>query len=154
LKTTLIVTGKTEDSYLKSGIGLYEGRLKHYLDFRILEIPSVKNADISQLKKKEGEILLKNISGSDTLVLLDEAGKQYSSVDFSQFMQQTFNKSTKHLVFAVGGAFGFSDEIYKRANAKMSLSLMTFPHQMIRLLFVEQLYRAMTILKNESYHHR
>ncbi len=154
MKTTFVVIGKTEDPAVKAGLALYEGRLRHYLDYQLTELPAAKVTEPLKQKEKEGEALLKLLKPSDVLVLLDEKGKEYDSVGFASFMQQQMNRSTKHLLFATGGAHGFSEEVYKRANAKLSLSKMTFPHQLVRLIFAEQLYRAMTILRNESYHHR
>jgi 23S rRNA (pseudouridine1915-N3)-methyltransferase len=156
MKITLILNGRTEDDYLIKGFSVYEQRLKHYVPFETLVIPALKNTkalSIEQQKQKEGELILKNIQNADKLILLDENGKEYSSVGFSEFIQQQMNSGIKNVVFAVGGPYGFSEEIYKRANSKISLSKMTFSHQMVRLFFAEQLYRAMTILKNEPYHH-
>ncbi len=156
MKITLILNGKTEDDYLIKGISIYEQRLKHYIPFEMIVIPALKNAkalSIEQQKQKEAELLLKNVQPSDRLILLDELGKELGSVQFSEFIQQQMNSGIKNLVFVVGGPYGFSDEVYKRANGKVSLSKMTFSHQMVRLFFIEQLYRAMTILRNEPYHH-
>ncbi|MES2284635.1 MAG: 23S rRNA (pseudouridine(1915)-N(3))-methyltransferase RlmH [Bacteroidota bacterium] len=156
MKITLILNGKTDDDYLIKGFNMYEQRLKHYISFETIVIPALKNTkalSIEQQKQKEGELIFKNIQSSDRLILLDENGKEYSSVNFSDFIQQQMNSGIKNIVFVVGGPYGFSEEIYKRANGKISLSKMTFSHQMVRLFFVEQLYRAMTILKNEPYHH-
>ena len=156
MKIRLIVVGKTNANYLKTGESDYEERLKHYCKFEELIIPPIKNGgklSNKDLKIKEGELILKNIDPMDQLVLLDEKGKSFSSADFSNFLNQKLLDSTKRLVFVVGGAFGFSEEIYKRADSKLSLSKMTFSHQMIRLIFKEQLYRAFTILKGEKYHH-
>ncbi|MGZ4034308.1 MAG: 23S rRNA (pseudouridine(1915)-N(3))-methyltransferase RlmH [Bacteroidia bacterium] len=157
MKITLILNGKTEDDYVIKGFALYEQRLKHYISFEVIVIPALKNTkalSIEQQKEKEGELILKNIQSADRLFLLDENGKEYSSIGFSEFIQQQMNSGIKNVVFVVGGPYGFSNEIYKRANGKISLSKMTFSHQMVRLFFVEQLYRAMTILKNEPYHHQ
>jgi len=156
MKITLILNGKTEDEHIIKGFAIYEQRLKHYLGFETVVIPALKNTkalSIEQQKQKEGELLFKQIQPSDRLILLDENGKEYSSVGFSEFIQQQMNSGIKNLVFVVGGPYGFSDEVYKRANGKISLSKMTFSHQMVRLFFVEQVYRAMTILKGEPYHH-
>lgn len=156
MKITFILNGKTEDDYLLKGISIYEQRLKHYVPFETIVIPALKNTkalSTEQQKQKEGELVLKNLQSSDKLILLDENGKEYSSVNFSEFIQQQMNSGIKNLVFVVGGPYGFSEEMYKRANGKISLSKMTFSHQMVRLFFVEQLYRAMTILRNEPYHH-
>lgn len=157
MKITFILNGKTEDSYLINGISQYESRLKHYISFETIVIPALKNTQalsIEQQKQKEGELILKYVQSSDKFVLLDENGKDYNSMGFSGFVQQQMNSGIKNLVFVVGGPYGFSEQIYKRANVKISLSKMTFSHQMVRLFFVEQLYRAMTILKNEPYHHQ
>jgi 23S rRNA (pseudouridine1915-N3)-methyltransferase len=156
MKITLILNGKTEDDYIIKGVSIYEQRLKHYIAFETIVIPALKNTkalSVEQQKQKEGELIMKLIQNSDKLILLDENGKEYNSVEFSGFIQQQMNSGIKNLVFVVGGPYGFSEEIYKRANGKISLSRMTFSHQMVRLFFVEQVYRAMTILKNEPYHH-
>lgn len=157
MKITFILNGKTEDDHIIKGLAVYEQRLKHYVSFETIVIPALKNTkalSIDQQKQKEGELILKNIQSSDRLILLDENGKEYNSVGFATFIQQQMNSGIKNVAFVVGGPYGFSDEVYKRANAKVSLSKMTFSHQMVRLFFVEQLYRAMTILRNEPYHHQ
>lgn len=155
MRIKLILNGKTQKAYLLEGIAIYEKRLKHYCSFEQLIIPSVKAAamTVEQLKEKEAELIIKHIDNTDFLVLLDENGKQYSSVDFAEFIQKQQLASLKNLVFVVGGPFGFAESVYKRSNLKLSLSKMTFSHQMIRLLFIEQLYRAYTIIKGEKYHH-
>ncbi|HSH65988.1 MAG TPA: 23S rRNA (pseudouridine(1915)-N(3))-methyltransferase RlmH [Bacteroidia bacterium] len=156
MKVTLILNGKTEDDYIQKGISVFEQRLKHYLPFEMIVIPSLKNTkalSIEQQKQKEGELILKNIQPTDRLILLDENGKEYTSPGFSVYIQQQMNSGIKNLVFVVGGPYGFSEDVYKKASAKISLSKMTFSHQMVRLFFVEQLYRAMTLLRNEPYHH-
>jgi len=156
MKISLILNGKTDDQYLIEGFANYEKRLKHYTAFECITIPALKNTkalSVQQQKEKEGELLLKLISNSDILILLDENGKEYHSVAFSEFIQKQMNSGIKNLFFVVGGPYGFSDAVYKRANGKISLSKMTFSHQMVRLFFIEQLYRAFTILKNEPYHH-
>lgn len=152
----LILHGKTDESFLQEGILKYSKRLKHYISFSELIIPALKNAksiSFQEIKQKEGELLLAKIQPADILVLLDERGNTFSSVEFSAFLQKQMNQSIKSLVFVVGGPYGFSNEVYQRANHKLSLSKMTFSHQMVRLLFVEQIYRAFTILNNEPYHH-
>ncbi len=152
----LILHGKTEEEYLREGISKYSKRLRHYISFSELVIPALKNMktiSLQEIKQKEGELLLDRIKSNDILVLLDEKGKVFSSIEFSVFLQKRMNQSVKCLVFVIGGAYGFSEEVYKRTNYKLSLSKMTFSHQMIRLLFVEQVYRAFTILSNEPYHH-
>lgn len=156
MKVTLILNGKTEDDYLIKGCAIYENRLKHYLPFDTIVIPALKNTkalSVEQQKQKESELLFKLLQPSDKLILLDENGKEHNSVSFSEFMQQQMNSGIKNLIFVVGGPYGFSEETYKRANGKIALSKMTFSHQMVRLFFVEQLYRAMTIIRNEPYHH-
>ncbi len=156
MKITLILNGKTEDEHIIKGFSLYEQRLKHYITFETIVIPALRNTKAlttDQQKQKEGELLFKQIQTSDKLILLDENGREFNSVQFSEFIQHHMNSGIKNLVFVVGGPYGFSDEVYKRANGKVSLSKMTFSHQMVRLFFVEQVYRAMTILKNEPYHH-
>lgn len=156
MKITLILNGKTEDEYILKGCSVYGQRLKHYISFETVVIPALKNTkalSIEQQKQKEGELLLKQLQPSDKLILLDENGKEYDSVGFSAFIQQQMNAGCRNLVFVVGGPYGFSEEVYRRAGGKVSLSKMTFSHQMVRLFFVEQVYRAMTIWKNEPYHH-
>lgn len=156
MKITLLIVGKTEEKYLKEGIEKYAGRLKHYTAFRITELPELKNTKHlteAQQQAKEAEMLLKQIQPADFLVLLDEKGKEFSSVKFAEFLNKKMLSSVQHLVFAIGGPYGFDDSVYSRANEKLSLSRMTFSHQMVRLFFTEQLYRAFTILKGEPYHH-
>ena len=155
MKVKLIVVGKTNVNYLKDGETEYDQRIKHYVNFEQLIISDVKNAknlSTAQLKNKEGLQILSKINTSDYVVLLDEKGKQFSSNEFSNFLINKNLSNTKYLVFVVGGAFGFSDEVYQRADYKFSLSKMTFTHQMIRVFFKEQLYRALTIIKGEKYH--
>jgi 23S rRNA (pseudouridine1915-N3)-methyltransferase len=156
MKIVLITIGKTNEKYLIEGISDYQKRVKHYTNFERIEIANIKNAknfSESELMKKEGELILKQIKNSDHLVLLDDKGKDFTSQKFAQKLQQWMLSGKKRLVFVVGGAYGFSDEIYKRGNEKLSLSKMTFSHQMVRLFFVEQIYRGYTILNNEPYHH-
>jgi 23S rRNA (pseudouridine1915-N3)-methyltransferase len=154
MKIELWVIGKTDFDYLKQGIVLYEKRLKHYVSYEMVVLNDVKNPPLSveALKTKEGEVILNKIQKDDFLILLDENGVQWASVDFANFMGKKQVDSVKRLVFQIGGAYGFSEAVYQRANFKMSLSKMTFSHQMIRLFFVEQLYRAFTIVKGEKYH--
>lgn len=156
MKAVLVVIGKTDEAYLQIGIDKYLQRLKHYIPFELKVIPDLKktkNLSENQQKTLEGDTILQNLQAGDYIILLDERGKHYSSVDFSHFIEKRMLTGLKRLVFIIGGPFGFSDEVYSRANGKISLSEMTFSHQMVRLIFVEQLYRAMTILKNEPYHH-
>lgn len=156
MKIQLLVVGKTNASYLKEGISEYEKRLKHYFPFELKELPELKNARKlreDQIKVAEGELLLKQLNNADHVLLLDEHGKQFRSKEFAQFVQQKANSGLKQVVLIVGGAYGFSDAVYQRANGKISLSKMTFSHQMVRLFAIEQIYRAMTILRGEPYHH-
>ncbi|MCW3807091.1 23S rRNA (pseudouridine(1915)-N(3))-methyltransferase RlmH [Plebeiibacterium marinum] len=156
MKVILILIGKTDEKYLETGIAKYFDRLKHYIPFEINIIPDIKNtknmSEIQQ-KEKEGDLILQHIQPGDELVLLDEGGKMMSSRGFAGFMEQKLLRGLKRLVFVVGGPYGFSDKVYEKSNGKISLSKMTFSHQMVRLIFTEQLYRAMTILKNQPYHH-
>jgi 23S rRNA (pseudouridine1915-N3)-methyltransferase len=154
MKIELWAIGKTDIEYLKTGISVYEKRLKHYTSFEIIVLNDVKNPPLSsdQLKIKEGDVILSKLQKDDFLIVMDEAGMQYSSNDLASFLQKKQVESTKRLIFLIGGAFGFSDAVYARANQKISFSKMTFTHQMIRLIFVEQLYRAFTIIKGEKYH--
>jgi 23S rRNA (pseudouridine1915-N3)-methyltransferase len=141
---------------LEEGENEYLKRLKHYIPVERIEIPDLKNAKkltFDQIKEAEGKEILVKLQQGDVLFLLDERGKEYSSVDFANFLQQKFNTGGKAIVFVVGGAYGFSEEVYSAANGKISLSTMTFSHQMVRMIFFEQLYRAMTILRGEPYHH-
>lgn len=151
-----MLIGKTTDANLNQLILNYQNRLKHYLSFEVVVIPDIKNAKsltFDQQKEKEGELLLQKFEMTDEIILLDERGKQYTSVQFSNLMGDKMLYSSKNVTFVIGGPYGFSEKVYQRAQGLISLSSMTFSHQMIRLLFVEQLYRAMTIIKNEPYHH-
>jgi 23S rRNA (pseudouridine1915-N3)-methyltransferase len=154
MKIELRVVGKTAFKYLDEGIAEYAKRLKHYTNFEMVVLPDVKNTPLSNeaLRTKEGALILDKLAKDDYLILLDENGKQMTSVEFSQFIENHHLSATKKLVFQIGGAFGFSEAVYDRADAKISLSKMTFSHQMVRLFFVEQLYRAHTILRGEKYH--
>jgi 23S rRNA (pseudouridine1915-N3)-methyltransferase len=153
----LIAIGKTDNKALQSLIDDYTKRLSFYIKFELDIIPdikNVKNLSESQQKEKEGELILSKISPTDNLILLDENGKSFSSVAFSNELQKKMNAGIKTLVFVIGGPYGFSDAVYAKANGKISLSQMTFSHQMVRLFFIEQVYRGFTILKNEPYHHQ
>jgi len=153
----LLAIGKTDNKELESLIKVYEKRLNHYIKFNLEVIPDVKNTKnltIEQQKQKEGELILNKINTSDILILLDENGKQTDSVGFSQYLQKHMNSGIKQLVFVIGGPYGFSKNVYNNAKGKLSLSKMTFSHQMVRLFIVEQLYRGFTILRNEPYHHK
>ncbi len=157
MKVTFIVVGKTVKSYLIEAEKEYEKRLKHYIRFEEIIIPELKKVSKlteSEIKVKEGKLILSKLSNSDDLVLLDEGGKEYDSVAFSKRMEKFAVSGARNVVFVVGGAYGFSDEVYNRAQQKIALSKMTFSHQMVRMIFKEQLYRAYTILKGEPYHHR
>ena len=153
----LITIGKTDNKELKSLIDEYSRRLGFYIKFSfdiIPDIKNVKNLSEDQQKQKEGELLINKLNSGDILILLDEQGKTFDSLGFSAYLQKHMNSGIKQLVFAIGGPYGFSPEVYNNANGKISISKMTFSHQMIRLFFIEQLYRGYTILKNEPYHHR
>lgn len=156
MKIALVVIGKTDANYFMQAINEYTNRLIHYIPFEMVVIPdikNVKNLSEPQQKEKEGELILKTVQPGDHLVLLDEKGKDFTSMQFSVYIEKKMHTVNKRLVFVVGGPYGFSEAVYKAASEKISLSKMTFSHQMIRLIFVEQIYRAMTILNNEPYHH-
>lgn len=156
MKITLLVIGKTDTSYLREGIELYMKRLKHYVQFEMLVIPDIKqskNLTEELQKNREGEQILAKLASGRELHLFDEKGKSYSSVEFAGFLQQKMLGSVKELIFVIGGPYGFSEEVYQKSSSKISLSKLTFSHQMVRLLCVEQIYRAFTILKGEPYHH-
>ncbi|MBQ7210695.1 MAG: 23S rRNA (pseudouridine(1915)-N(3))-methyltransferase RlmH [Paludibacteraceae bacterium] len=155
MKTTLLLIGKTTDKRIEQLVDEYASRLKHYITFDIRVLPELKNTKsktIEQQKKEEGDNILNAIDDSTTLILLDEHGEQMRSIVFAQYMQKLLSAG-RNVVFAIGGPYGFSPDVYQRANAKLSLSPMTMSHQIVRLFFAEQLYRAMTILKGEPYHH-
>ena len=157
MQIKLLTIGKTDDKRLQSLIDDYQKRLGHYIKFEFDVVPDlkkVKHLSEEQQKQKEGQLILNKVTSSDVLILLDENGKQQDSVVFANYLQKHMNSGIKQLVFVIGGPYGFSEEVYARANGKISLSKMTFSHQMVRLFFVEQLYRAFTILRNEPYHHR
>lgn len=151
----LIVVGKTDVSYIQEGIDVYVKRLKHYVNFEIVTIPALKdqkNASPEEVKEREAVLIHKQIEKCDMVVLLDEHGRQRGSVEFSQYLQKQMNAGVRTLAFVIGGAFGFAPSVHAAARDKVSLSLMTFNHQMVRLFFVEQIYRAFTILNHEPYH--
>ncbi len=156
MKIILLTVGKTNELSLKNVISDYQKRLKFYIPFEIEEIPELKNTKSlpeEVQRQKEGELIQKNLTDSDEVILLDDKGEQYTSIQFASYLEKKMVSGNKRLVFVVGGPYGFSSEIYKRANGKISLSRMTFSHQMVRLIFTEQVYRAMTILRGEPYHH-
>lgn len=151
----LIVVGKTDVAFVREGFGQYQSRLKHYVAFSYEEIPALrdqKGASPATIKEREAALILKRIEGADRVVLLDEHGKEYTSEGFSEYLQKQMNAGVRTLAFVVGGAFGFAPEVYTAATDRLSLSQMTFNHQMVRLFFAEQLYRAFTILRHEPYH--
>lgn len=156
MKIKFLTVGKTINTHLIQLQEEYQNRLKFYIPFEYVVIPELKNTkslSVSEQQEREGEMILKQLETSDDVMLLDDKGKQFSSVGFSEFISKKMLASHKCVVFVVGGPYGFSEKVYQRANGKISLSAMTFSHQMIRLIFAEQLYRAMTILKGEPYHH-
>ena len=156
MKIKLLAIGKTDNKNLIALIDEYQNRLKHYVKFELEIIPDVKNVkNLSEVqqKEKEGELILSKIQNTDQLVVLDDKGNAYTSIQFSKYLQKKMNSGIKQLVLAIGGPYGFSEAVYKKSSGKITLSEMTFSHQMIRLFVVEQLYRGFTILKNEPYHH-
>lgn len=157
MKITLLAVGKTEDAYIREGIEKYVKRLKHYIKFEIIDLPELKNTKAltqEQQKSKEAEMIAKKLSATDFVLLLDEKGMELSSTRFADYIDKKAISSVQNLVFIIGGPYGFDDTIYARANDQLSLSRMTFSHQMVRLFFIEQLYRAFTIIKGEPYHHQ
>jgi len=156
MKIKLLTVGKTTNTNLVTLQDEYQARLKFYISFEMAIIPELKNTkniSIAEQQEKEADLILKQLETTDEVVLLDEKGKQFTSMGFSEYLSKKMLASHKRMVFVVGGPYGFSERVYNRANGKVSLSAMTFSHQMIRLIFIEQLYRAMTILKGEPYHH-
>ena len=156
MKITLVSVGKTEEKYLLQGIDIYLKRLKHYIKLEIIELPELKNTkglSQDQQKTKEAELIGKKLASTDFVVLLDERGQELTSLQFADLLNKRMLASTQNLVFVIGGPYGFDNAIYQRANDKLSLSKLTFSHQMVRLFFAEQVYRAFTILKGEPYHH-
>ena len=156
MKICLLVIGKTDEEYLRQGLEIFTRRIPHYILFEMKVIPDIKNSknlSEEQQKDKEGELILQQVLTSDEVFLLDEKGMEVSSVGFARFLEKKMLSGLRRLVFVIGGPYGFSSGVYSRANGKLSLSKMTFSHQMVRLIFTEQLYRAFTILKGEPYHH-
>ena len=156
MEIKLLTVGKTDVKWVKEGLDLYGARLSHYVPFTVSEIPELKKVGAlsqAQIKEKEGELILKQVGPQDILVLLDEHGHEYRSMEFADHLQKLMARGAKTLVFVIGGAYGFSDAVYNCSHERISLSRMTFSHQMVRTIFAEQLYRAFTILKGEPYHH-
>ena len=156
MKIQLIVIGKTNQDFVQKGLDDFCARLKHYIPFDLEVIPDIKNTkslSFEQQKEREGELILKTFQPGDFIVLLDEKGKEFTSLKFAEYLEKKTHTVSKRLVFVIGGPYGFSQKVYEAVHEKIALSKMTFSHQMIRLIFVEQIYRAMTILNNEPYHH-
>ncbi|MBK1441101.1 23S rRNA (pseudouridine(1915)-N(3))-methyltransferase RlmH [Parapedobacter sp. ISTM3] len=156
MRITLLCIGKTDDAHFAAAIEKFRLRLKHYITFNMVVIPDVKHTkhlSVDEQKAREAALLLKQFAPGDQVVLLDERGKEYRSVEFADYLNKLLITSVQHVVFVVGGPYGFDDAVYRRANGRISLSRMTFSHQMVRLFFVEQLYRAFSILRGEPYHH-
>ena len=156
MKITLLTVGKTDVRWVREGLDLYVSRLAHYVPFQLVEIPELKNVSAltrDQIKQKEGELILKQLKTSDEVTLLDEHGREMTSLEFARSMEGKMSRASRDIVFVIGGAYGFSPDVYGRADGKISLSKMTFSHQMVRTIFAEQLYRAFTIIKGEPYHH-
>lgn len=156
MKITLLTVGKTDLKWVRDGLDIYISRLGHYISFTIKEIPELRNVSSlsrEQIRSKEGELILKNVRPDDHVILLDEHGHEYRSVEWAKALEEKILQTTKDIVFVIGGAYGFSEQVRRRSNSMMSLSKMTFSHQMVRVIFAEQLYRAFTIMKGEPYHH-
>jgi 23S rRNA (pseudouridine1915-N3)-methyltransferase len=155
MRITLIENGKTRDSFIKEGVELFRKRVVRYVPFKIETIPDLKNTrsmTMKEVQHQEGTLLLKRVKSTDYVILLDERGKEQNSISFAEYINRLEGR-VNHVVFVIGGPYGFSEEVYKRADARLSLSKLTFSHQLVRVLFMEQLYRAFTILKGEPYHH-
>ena len=156
MKITLLTVGKTDRDWVRQGLDIYVSRLKHYIPFALTEIPELKNVSslsTEQIKIREGELILKAVRPGDDLILLDERGRQFTSVELAKVLQDKISYIGKDITFVIGGAYGFSQAVYDRADSRISLSKMTFSHQMVRAIFAEQLYRAFTIMRGEPYHH-
>jgi len=156
MRITLLCVGKTDDSSVRALVEKYEQRLRHYITFQLIFLPDIKNAkhlSMDEQRSKEAALILKHVQSGDYLILLDERGKEYRSVEFAGYLNKLMIGNAQQVIFCIGGAYGFDKQLYGRSNGQLSLSKMTFSHQMIRLFFVEQLYRAFTILKGEPYHH-
>ncbi|MBO8467979.1 MAG: 23S rRNA (pseudouridine(1915)-N(3))-methyltransferase RlmH [Bacteroidetes bacterium] len=156
MNITLLTVGKTDRNWIWEGLQTYCARLKHYMPFSVVEIPDLKNISAlskDQIKEKEGQLILKNLKDADEVILLDEKGKEYTSKEWALMLEKKISSGGRNIVFVIGGPYGFSSQVYSRANGMISLSRMTFSHQMVRTIFTEQLYRAFTIMKGEPYHH-
>ena len=156
MRISLLTVGKTDVKWVREGLETYVSRLSHYVPFSLEEIPELRNASAlsrEQIREKEGELILRRLKDTDEVILLDEHGREYRSVEWAAFLGEKLSRSSRDLVFVVGGAYGFSQKVYDRAASRLSLSKMTFSHQMVRTIFAEQLYRAFTIIKGEPYHH-
>lgn len=156
MKITLLTVGKTDIRWVREGLEMYSSRLKHYVNFDVVEMPELKNVSAlskEQIKEREGELILKHIKANDSLVLMDERGREYRSIQFAAMLEDRMIRGGRDMVFVIGGAYGFSEEVYSRADDKISLSKMTYSHQLVRTIFAEQLYRAFTIIRGEPYHH-
>ncbi len=156
MKITLLTVGKTDKDWIRQGLDIYVSRLKHYIPFVLTEIPELKNVSslsADQIKTREGELILKNVRPGEDLILLDERGRQYTSMELAKTLQDKISYIGKDIIFVIGGAYGFSQAVYDRADSKISLSKMTFSHQMVRVIAAEQIYRAFTIMRGEPYHH-
>ena len=156
MEMKLVTVGRTDVPWVREGLDLYVSRLRHYVPFSLVEIPQLKNVSSfsqEQIKEKEGELILRQLAPGDTVILLDEHGKEYRSVEWAEWIRKQLSRGGKALVFVIGGAYGFSESVHARCDGNVSLSRMTFSHQMVRTIFAEQLYRAFTILKGEPYHH-
>ena len=156
MKITLLTVGKTDRDWVRQGLDIYVSRLKHYIPFALTEIPELKTVSslsTEQIKVREGELILKAVRPGDDLILLDERGRQFTSVELAKVLQDKISYIGKDITFVIGGAYGFSQAVYDRADSRISLSKMTFSHQMVRAIFAEQLYRAFTIMRGEPYHH-
>lgn len=156
MNITLLTVGKTDRNWIWEGLQTYCARLKHYMPFSVVEIPDLKNISAlskDQIKEKEGQLILKNLKDADEVILLDEKGKEYTSKEWALMLEKKISSGGRNIVFVIGGPYGFSSQVYSRANGMISLSRMTFSHQMVRAIFTEQLYRAFTIMKGEPYHH-
>lgn len=156
MKITLLTVGKTDIAWVRQGLEMYVSRIGHYIPFSLNEIPELKNVSAlsrDQIKHREGELIMKNVKPADTVILLDEHGKEFRSIEFARDLERRISIDCRDIVFVIGGAYGFSEEVYSRADSKLSLSKMTYSHQLVRTIFAEQLYRAFTIMRGEPYHH-